>query len=244
MEETYSGIYRMPARIRFSETDEHLNLSLYGLLNYFQDIATFHGEDVGFGMDENRKNGVAWVVADLQMKVFRYPKATEKVIVSTWPKSFKGMIGLREYSIETADGEVLAIASSNWVLMDLEHGIPAKISEEMKSAFGVCPDHCFSEDLGKRRIRISGEGQAAADIRILESHLDANGHMNNAQYVRLAARLLPQNCRVTGLRCEWKKQAFLDDVMHTRVLEQDGKTYIRFLAEDGEVYFVCECTHA
>ena len=62
-------IYSFSGHVRFSEIDENGKLTPYGLINYLQDCATFHGEAAGCGFQKNRENHRAWVIASLQLKV-------------------------------------------------------------------------------------------------------------------------------------------------------------------------------
>ena len=43
-------MYSFTSRIRFSEVDTHLNLTLGSVIDYFQDCSTFHSEAVGMNI--------------------------------------------------------------------------------------------------------------------------------------------------------------------------------------------------
>ena len=53
--------YSFTSRIRYSEIGEDGNLTLPGLINYFQDCSTFQSEAIGEGVAELKKRGCAWV---------------------------------------------------------------------------------------------------------------------------------------------------------------------------------------
>ena len=108
-------IYSFSGHVRFSEIDENGKLTPYGLINYLQDCATFHGEAAGCGFQKNRENHRAWVIASLQLKVHRYPVFNENITVSTWVTQIRGMIATRQFSVKNSAGELLAAASSDWV---------------------------------------------------------------------------------------------------------------------------------
>ena len=44
-------MYTFDSRVRYSEIGEDKKLTLYSLLNYFQDCTTFHSESLGRGME-------------------------------------------------------------------------------------------------------------------------------------------------------------------------------------------------
>ena len=43
-------MYSIESRVRYSEVDEHQDLSITGIINYFQDCSTFQSEDLGWGL--------------------------------------------------------------------------------------------------------------------------------------------------------------------------------------------------
>lgn len=234
--------YIYDGRIRFSEVDENRNMTIYSWLNYLQDCATFHGEDIGLGISHNREIGCAWVIADLQLHMFRNVCINEEIRVNTWADKFRGVIGHRCFSVEDKDGNIVGLANSNWVFMDMVKQVPVRVPDDQIEAYGSHPEWKIQEDLGKRKIRMPEGGEMRKPFYILESHLDTNMHMNNAQYVRLAGKYLPGGLTLSHLRCEWVRQARLGDRITPRVTEADGKWYVEFLTDEGEPYFMSEFT--
>ena len=51
--------YSFTSRIRYSEIGEDGNLTLPGLINYFQDCSTFQSEAIGEGVAELKTRGCA-----------------------------------------------------------------------------------------------------------------------------------------------------------------------------------------
>ena len=96
--------YSFTSRIRYSEIGEDGNLTLPGLINYFQDCSTFQSEAIGEGVAELKKRGCAWVLSAWQIHVRRYPSLGEAVKITTWASGFKGFLGMRNFTMETEDG--------------------------------------------------------------------------------------------------------------------------------------------
>ncbi|MGN0362747.1 MAG: acyl-[acyl-carrier-protein] thioesterase [Bilifractor sp.] len=232
--------YFYTGRVRFSEVDDKLSMTPYTLLNYFQDTATFHGEDVGLGIAHNREQNVAWMIADMQAHIFRFPRFNEEIRVGTWSHGFHKIVASRDFSVEDHDGEALAIATSDWVLMNMVSGTPEIIPQEQIDGYGPNPDWKFTENLGKRKIHMPNTGEEKKRIVIREEHLDINGHMNNAQYIRLSRRFLPDDFTVHYLRVNWVRQVKLGDTIVPVAAFEDGRYYVEFLDLQGERYFISE----
>ena len=129
--------YSFTSRIRYSEIGEDGNLTLPGLINYFQDCSTFQSEAIGEGVAELKKRGCAWVLSAWQIHVRRYPSLGEAVKITTWASGFKGFLGMRNFTMETEDGEMLACANSIWSYVNMETGHPVRAPKETTDAYGI-----------------------------------------------------------------------------------------------------------
>lgn len=144
--------YSFTSRIRYSEIGEDGNLTLPGLINYFQDCSTFQSEAIGEGVAELKKRGCAWVLSAWQIHVRRYPSLGEAVKITTWASGFKGFLGMRNFTMETEDGEMLACANSIWSYVNMETGHPVRAPKETTDAYGI--DGPIDEDFGERKVKM------------------------------------------------------------------------------------------
>ena len=65
----------------------------------------------------------------------------------------------------------------------------------------------------RRIILPKTEGEEQHPIKVLRADIDYNKHLNNANYVRMAMELLPENFVVNGLRVEYRVAAKLGDCL-------------------------------
>ncbi len=236
------GKYFFRERVRFSEVDETGHMTPYALLNNLQDCATFHSEDSGIGMMRNRKLGQAWVITDMQLKILTYPAYNQEISTATWTTKFRGPVGHRYFEITGSDGQLLAAARSEWVFMDLRNQVPMNIPREQE-AYGLDPDLDVTVDTGKRKVRPQGTWEEKMSFPAVWEYLDTNGHVNNAQYVRLARNYLPTGWEMHALRAEWKKSALLGDILVPWVQTDGNVVCVKFTDQkDGSVFFICEMT--
>ena len=56
-------------------------------------------------------------------------------------------------------------------------------------------------------------GEVLEPIKVLRADIDYNKHLNNANYVRMAMELLPEDFVVQGLRVEYRVAAKLGDCL-------------------------------
>ncbi len=245
-------MYTFGSRIRYSEVDKNAILTIESLINYFQDCSTFQTEDGPATMEYLKERGIAWVLNAWQIDIKRLPRLCENVTIGTVPYMLRGPLGLRNFFMDTADGERLAVANSIWTLFDFNKAVPTKVTPEMVEAYPL--GERLPMEYRDRKIAIPTEGEkyTAPDIEVREHHLDTNNHVNNGQYIRMAIGLLHEkDAKVTSLRAEYKKQAFLSDILHPIVIVNnlgDNKIYTVSLNDDegGAVCVVeieTDCSH-
>ena len=239
-------MYTFESRIRYSEINEYEYLSMEGLINYFQDCSTFQSEDLGIGIDHLKSMDLAWIVNYWQIDVGRYPRLGEKVVIGTSPYQLRGFMGLRNFMMETEEGERLVNANSVWSLYNMKKMVPARIMPEITEKYVL--GEPFDMEYTPRKIAVPGQ-ESFLSVRerplmtVQEHHLDTNHHVNNVQYVRLALSTLPEGLTIGRLRIMYQKQARLGDQMLPLACQTAGNTWlIRLLGKDGSPYCITEVT--
>jgi len=204
-------MYTFETRIRYSETNKEGILTLESLLDYFQDCSTFHSEDLGVGMKYLKEKNMVWVLSSWQIEVERFPELAEMVTVGTFPYEFKGCFGYRNFFMQDKDGVYLAKANTLWTILHTENFRPAHPTEDMIGKYEL--HEKLPMNYAGRKIGVPTEGENRQCIKVMPWHLDSNNHVNNVQYIRMASSFLPENFSVKGMRAEYKKQAYLGDVL-------------------------------
>ncbi len=238
-------MYTFESRIRYSEVDSSATLTLESLIDYFQDCSTFQTQDGPATMEYLKEKNLAWVLNSWQIDINRLPGLCEHVIIGTVPYDLKGMFGLRNFFMDTLDGERLAVANSIWTLFDFEKGVPSRITPIILEAYPM--ESRLDMNYGDRKIKIPDEGDKifCEDILVRKHNLDTNNHVNNGQYVRMALECLPEkDCHITSMRAEYKKQARLGDILKPVVIKnkkEDNYIYtVNLKSTEGESVCVVE----
>lgn len=229
-------MYSFESRIRYSEIDANQELSLGGIINYFQDCSTFQSEDLGLGINYLARNHRAWWLSAWQILIARRPRFGETVMISTWPYDFKGMYGYRNFTIRDPEGNYLVKANSVWFFFDTAAGRPVRVREEDIRGYGAGEEPKLAMDYANRRILLPGSYQEGPPIVITRHHIDTNHHVNNAQYVELAKECLPDDMDIRQLRVEYKKAAVLGDILYPRISNDETASTVALCDRDGNVY--------
>ena len=179
-------MYSFDSTVRYSETDEKGTLSMTSLINYLQDCSTFQSEHLGVGLDYLKKNHIGWFLAAWLIEIPDLPRFGDPITVSTWAYGFRGIYGLRNFTIRGPGGKEYVRADSLWFLFDTEAGKPVRLEE--KDTAPYLRERAPRLDMPEleRKIDVGGEGRPAPEIIVAKHHLDTNHHVNNAQYVEMA----------------------------------------------------------
>ncbi|SKB58533.1 Acyl-ACP thioesterase [Lachnospiraceae bacterium] len=234
-------MFTFPSKIRYSEVGPDCILTLPALVNYFQDCSTFQSEGTCGSLSALTEKNMSWMLSSWQIDVIRYPRLCEDVVIGTIPYELKGLFGMRNFFMKTADGELLAQANSIWALIDLTTGMPMHVPAYLEEAYPIEPK--LDMDYAPRKLPFPKDGSdhSVEDITVRLRDLDSNHHMNNEQYIRMALDCLEGKLlHPSHMRAEYKKQAFLGNIIHPVVNERsrDGETIftVGLNNDDGKAY--------
>ena len=231
-------MYTFDSRIRYSEADSEGKLTMAALINYFQDCSTFQSEDVGLGMRYLKERNLAWVLSSWQIAVNRYPVIGEHVTVGTQPYDLKGFLGYRNFFMIDKEGSYVAKANTLWILLNTNTSKPSPVTEDMIQGYGL--GEKLEMEYAPRKIAVLQGGVIQEPIIVKKHNIDTNHHVNNQQFVDMAMDFLPEKFTVGQLRAEYKKQAFLGDVLTPYVAQAEDRIIVSLTDSAGSPYVVVE----
>ena len=232
--------YSFDSRVRYSETGEDGKLTLPALLDYFQDCCTFQTDSIQQGIRELRLRKRFWVLGAWQVLIRRFPCQGERIVTTTYPYKLQGFTGLRCFSMDTGEGERLAVANSQFALLNTETGLPVRLTVEDLRGY-VLDEKLEMENL-PRKINLPEKMEKRETFVIQTHHLDANHHVNNCQYVRMALDYVPEGMQIGSMRAEYKKQGRLGDLFVPAVGRHGDQTIVSLSDPEGNPYAVVELT--
>ena len=115
-------MYTHDRRVTYSEISMKGFADIAQIAEYFQDCSVFQSEVLGMGLTYMNEHHLAWLLASWQIDVDTYPEMGCKVSVSTWPYKFDAAFGYRNFMLQDENGRRLAVANSQWILVDMESG--------------------------------------------------------------------------------------------------------------------------
>lgn len=96
---------------------------------------------------------------------------------------------MRNFCMETEDGERIAYANTYWTYINAENGLPVKLTERDTAGYEM--EEKLDMDYAPRKIILPGEYEQQEAFAVQKHHLDTNHHVNNCQYIQMAMDYLP-----------------------------------------------------
>lgn len=231
-------MYSFDSRVRFSETDQEGRLTLEAIVDYFQDCSTFQSEDLGVGILPLKERKLVWVLSYWQIVIDEFPLMGDYIKICTHPHEFRGFMGLRNFYLKNDHEETIIRANSLWTLLNRETMRPCRVPEEIQCHYLL--EEKIPMNYAPRKVAITGEETPLEPLTVQRHHLDCNGHVNNGQYIRIAAGNLPQNMRIHQLRAEYKAQAHEGDILYPYQYIDGEKRIITLCDRTKNPYLIAE----
>jgi medium-chain acyl-[acyl-carrier-protein] hydrolase len=160
------------------------------LMQYLQEAAACHAEQLGVGFADMTRRNCFWVLANLRLEIPREPRWMDGVTIRTWPSGFTRLIAAREFVGTASDGTALFRAGSEWMVLDRQTGRPQNLTRLDLHLPPAAPK-ALSAPL--HRLKAAEAYVRTGALQVPFSALDFNGHVNNTEYVRWALDALHQH---------------------------------------------------
>lgn len=206
------------------------------ILEIFENIGTHHSDIAGYGPNDIKRTGVTWVLLDWKVQVLKRPKYGKKLNVSTWGRTMKRTYTYRDFEMYDEENNLCVIGTSKWVLIDIETGKIAKITEEIYEKYQIEEKSVFNiEELDK--LKAPEEYSSEIEYKVSRRDIDLNGHMHNLYYLDIAYEALPEDVYekrpFDSFRIQYKKEVKLGDVVKCRYTFKDDKHIVSICNSEG-----------
>ena len=215
-------MYSLKYKVTTSTCDSEGRLKLYSALQMMQDCSEMWIDSEPGVKEYFAAQNMAQLLASRQVEIIRVPEYKEELTVTTSVYGMKPMFGFRNTYIYDADGKPCYKTWSMGAFVDKANGKLKRVDDATIASMTLEPQ--LEMNYGDRRIILPREGgEAQEPYKVLRADIDYNKHMNNANYVRIAMELLPEDFEVKCLRVEYRVAAKLGDVLAPVVYNVEGR---------------------
>jgi acyl-ACP thioesterase len=258
-------MYSLNYKVTTSTCDSEGKLKLYSALQMMQDCSEMWIDSEPGVKDYFLQQNMAQLLATRQVEIIRVPDYKEELTVTTSVYGMKPMFGFRNTFIYDAQGNPCYKTWSMGAFVDKAAGKLKRVDDATIQSMKLEPQ--LEMNYKDRRIilpkgrssenhpsliedgrvateldKVKTEGEVLEPIKVLRADIDYNKHLNNANYVRMAMELLPEDFVVSGLRVEYRVAAKLGDCL-TPTIYKIADGIIVSLSIGSEVSAIIEFRH-
>ena len=231
-------MYSLKYKVTTSTCDSEGRLKLFSALQMMQDCSEMWIDSEPGVKQYFTEQNMTQLLATRQVEIVRVPEYKEELTVTTSVYGMKPMFGFRNTFIYDSQGKPCYKTWSMGAFVDKAAGKLKRVDDATIQSMTLDPK--LDMDYKDRRIILPKDGgEVLEPIKVLRADIDYNKHMNNANYVRMAMELLPEDFVVTGLRVEYRVAAKLGDTLVPTIYRHD-KVIIISLSIGEEVSAIIE----
>ena len=199
--------------VRSYESGVMNQVSLPTLCNYMQESAGLSADKLGWGIHKLQDEGLTWMLSRLYVKVANYVPWGTELTLRTWPSGMKGrLLATRCFQAADCMGNEILQAYSEWLYVDMRSQKIVKLPDNFA---GLVPEGTPSvafNDIGGKSVKLT-DVTACVEIRVRQSDLDFNDHVNNVHYVEWMLEALPGRVGPSEIDIVFRSAAKAGDVL-------------------------------
>lgn len=208
------------------------------LLRFLEDTASFHSEMVGFGITDMKHTRKSWLLLSWKVEVKKRPLINDTLIVKTWSRCIEKFYAYRDFEVRDQYDDVVAIATSKWIFMDIDKGKIVKVTDDVADAYKKESVSMFEaqeiEKLSEPSSIIS-----KTDFKITRNMIDINKHLHNIYYLDIVKEALPEEIafsnELNNFEVMYKKEIKLGEKVKAIYTKEEDYHYVVIKSEDESV---------
>ena len=211
-------IYKEKFKIGLKDVWAKDEVSNIAILEYLEDIAAYHSDSVGIGVNTTNETHLSWF--------------------HTWSREIEKFYALRDFEVYDEENNLCAIATSKWLLVNSKTEkivrVEPEIADRYQSEFGKC----VFKDKKIEKLREPKEYISEMTYTARRRDIDVIGHMHNLYYLYLAYEALPEeeyNKRpFNHVRIQYKNQIKLGETVRCKYAKENGENIVVIKSEDDK----------
>lgn len=217
------------------DADIDLNITDTGILACLENVACYHSELAGYGASTIEKTRKTWVLLNWKVEILNRPKYNQLLKVQTWSRLFDKFYAYRDFKVFDENKNLMIVATSKWVLIDIDRVRPIKITDEVGEKY-------YSENINAlddeeiEPIEEPINVISSIKYKVTKNMIDINDHLHNIYYMDMAKEVLPkEEKQYKYIEIVYKKEIKPDAVVNISYAKQEESAIITIKSEDDSI---------
>lgn len=232
------SIYSEKIKLKYDDISKSNSLNIKSLIKYFGDIAGAHSSICGYGLNDIPNTHITWLLLDWKVKMFSHPPYGEELTINTWPRVIQKFYSYRDFEVFDRKNNLVAIASSKWIMINTETKRIEKITDTVVNAYGVEQKSVFEEPLDEKP-KIPNNLELDFTYSIQRRDIDINDHVNNLHYIDYALETLPEDVYNTNefnnIEIHYKKEIKYGETINCYYSFENSKHIVTIKSNDDSI---------
>lgn len=232
-------IYKEKFKIGLKDVWKGEEISNIAILEYLENIAAYHSDSVGYGVNTTKQTNLNWLLLDWKVKVLKRPKYGQELEIHTWSRKIEKFYAYRDFEVYDEQMNLCVIATSKWLLVNSKTGKISRVDSEMAEKYQSESDKSVfkSEEITKINIPENFENEIIYQVQ--RRDIDVIGHMHNLYYLDIAYEALPKEIYdkrpFDNVRIMYKKETKLGERVVGKYSNIDGENVVVIQSEDEKI---------
>lgn len=229
-------IYKEKFKIGLKDIWKGKEVSNKAILEYLEDVAAYHSDCVGYGINTSDITHLSWILLDWKVKVIKRPQYGQTLEIHTWSREIIKCYAYRDFEIYDENHNLCVIASSKWLLIDTQKGKIAKVEQEMAEKYESEVGKCVFQEKEIQKLKVPENYQNSIIYQVKRKDIDIIGHMHNLYYLDIAYEALPQEVYeqrpFNDIQIMYKKEIKIEDTVIAKYAKEGNKHKIVIQSQD------------
>lgn len=208
------------------------------ILEVLENVGAYHSDKAGYGALNVGVTKLSWILLEWKLKVIKRPIYGQTLTVNTWGRNMAKFFTYRDYEIYDENNDLCVIATSKWVLIDVESNKISRLTDDIISRYQQEQKNVFQND-DIEKIDIPNDYDSIIKYTVKRRDIDLNLHMHNLYYLDLAYEALPDDIYAQRpfdkVRISYKKEIKLGDTINCKYKKQENQNIVVITDEEDKV---------
>lgn len=222
--------------VGLSDINSQKELTNTCLLRYLEDVAGLHSEIAGYGVTDMDTTRKSWILLSWKVDVKKRPLVNDSLTVKTWSRYIDRFYAFRDFEVRDQYDEIVCIATSKWVFIDIDKGKLVRISDEVSEKYKPEIECKVFEECDLPKIKEPIEQQYKINFKITKNLIDINRHLHNIYYLDIAKEALPEEVsllkELNYFEVMYKKEIKLGENVKAIYSKENDFHYVTIKSED------------
>ncbi len=224
--------------IGLQDIDASNKITNKAILSFLEDAGGVHSNLAGFGLKTIKETNFSWIILNWKLKVFKRADYADTITVRTWSAKADKLYAYRDFEVINEVGEIIAIATSKWISVNLKTGKINKLTDEIIKPYKGENRHVFPEyDFPK--IEEPKQIDSSVEYAINRQMIDINKHVHNICYYDLAEIAMPEEVidktEFNNIEIMYKKEIKLGEIVKCNYSKLNNENIIVIKSEDEKI---------